>query len=107
MIPKGLPARGAGDLQTLTGRTDTQLPVHKAYLRMSFLELEKARHGQEVRTLHLRLGIIAARFREIDAELKAIHANLDGTAPRARAIEARHLEPVGRKPLKRTFELSY
>jgi hypothetical protein len=74
---------------------------------MSFLELEKDRHAQEVRTLHLRLGVINRRIRDIDAEIAGLTENLGGTAPRARAIEARHLQPVGRRPLKRTYELSY
>ena len=107
MTPKGLPARTSIDLKTLTGRTDAQIPVHKAYLRMSFLELERNRHAQEVRALHLRLGIIDTRLREIDAEIAGIVENRKGDAPRARAIEARHREPVGRQPLKRTFQLSY
>jgi hypothetical protein len=101
------PSRGLGDLRTLTGRSDMQIPAHKAYLRISFLELEKARHAQEMRTAHLRLDVIGARCREIDAETAAILANLDNTAPRAQAVEMAHRAPVGRRPVKRNFQLSY
>jgi hypothetical protein len=107
MSPHQRPLRGLGDLRTLTGRSDTQIPAHKAYLRISFLELEKARHAQEMRTAHHRLDVIGARFREIDAETAAILASLDGSAPRARALEAPHRAPVGRRPVKRNFQLSY
>ncbi len=99
--------RGVNDLRTLTGRSDTRIPAHKAYLRISFLELERARKMQEMRTARNRVDSIDARFREIDAEIADIEANLRGTAPRARAIEARHLAPVGVRPVKRTFQLSY
>ena len=58
--------RGLADLRTLTGRSDTQIPPHKAYLRISFLELERARRMQEVRTYRDRFEVIRGRFREID-----------------------------------------
>lgn len=101
------PLRGLGDLRTLTGRSDTQIPAHKAYLRISFLELEKARRGQEVRAAQRRLDIIGARFREIDAETASILASLNSTSPRAHALDAPHTSPVGRRPVKRNFQLSY
>ncbi len=107
MSPHGRPSRGLGDLRTLTGRSDTQIPAHKAYLRISFLELEKARYAQEVRTARHRLEVIDARFRAIDAETTAILASLNGTDPRAHALEAPHRAPVGRRPVKRNFQLSY
>lgn len=101
------PLRGLADLRTLTGRSDTQIPAHKAYLRISFLELERARRTQEMRTARDRLDIIRERFREIDAEIADTLANLNGTAPRAHALEAPHRSPVGRRPAKRHFQISY
>ncbi len=103
----GRPMRGLGDLRTLAGRSDMQIPAHKAYLRISFLELEKARHAQEVRTAQHRLGVLGARFREIDAETNEILANLNNSAPRSRPPEDPHRSPVGRRQLKRSFQLSY
>jgi hypothetical protein len=101
------PSRGLADLRTLTGRSDTQIPAHKAYLRISFLELERARRTQEIRTAGDRFEIIHARFREIDAEIADILASLNGTAPRAHALEAPHRSPVGHRPAKRQFQISY
>jgi hypothetical protein len=107
MAPNGRPSRGIGDIRTLTGRSDTQIPAHKAYLRISFLELEKARYAQELRTAHERIGTIDARFRAIDAETADILASLNGTSPRAHALDAPHKSPVGRRPVKRNFQLNY
>jgi hypothetical protein len=101
------PARGLSDLRTLTGRSDTQIPAHKAYLRISFLELERARRTQEIRTARNRFDIVEARFREIDAEISDILASLNGESPRAHAIEAPRKSPVGLRPAKRNFQLSY
>ncbi|MDR3517849.1 MAG: hypothetical protein P4M00_18770 [Azospirillaceae bacterium] len=99
--------RGLADLATLTGRSDHQIPAHKAYLRISFLELERARRNQEMRTAQDRLAIIHGRFREIDGEIAAILASLNGTAPPAHAIEAPHRSPVGHRPRKGHFQMSY
>lgn len=101
------PSRGLADLRTLTGRSDTQIPAHKAYLRISFLELERARRMQEARTCHDRIDIIRARFREIDNEIADIRASLDSTAPRAGAVQAPHRSPVGRRPATRHFQINY
>lgn len=107
MSAHGRPLRGLADLRTLAGRSDTQIPAHKAYLRISFLELERARRAQEIRTAGDRFAIINARFREIDAEIDEILASVNGTAPRAHAVEAPHRSPVGRRPAKQHFYLSY
>jgi hypothetical protein len=101
------PSRGLSDVKTLTGRSDTQIPAHKAYLRISFLELERARRMQEVKVYSDRFEIIRGRFREIDAEITALHASLDGTGARARAIQAQAKSPVGRRPVTRQFKINY
>jgi hypothetical protein len=101
------PSRGLSDLRTLTGRSDTQTPAHKAYLRISFLELERARRTQEMQAYCDRFDAIRTRFREIDAEIAGIRSNLDGTAPRAQAIQAPHRSPVGFRPKTRHFQINY
>ena len=101
------PMRGLSDLRTLTGRADTQISPHKAYLRISFLELERARRMQEVRTYHDRFEVIRGRFREIDSEIADIRASLDSTAPRAQAVQAPPRSPVGRRPSTRHFQFNY
>ncbi len=107
MSAQSRPLRGLSDLRTLTERSDTQIPAHKAYLRISFLELERARRKQEIRSYRDRCDIIRTRFREIDAEIAKIHASLDGSAPRAQAIQAPHRSPVGRRPVTRHFRIDY
>lgn len=74
MVPRELPPRGLADLRTLGGGTKQRVPTHKAYLRVSFLELERARHGQEIRTARQRLDFMLARCRRIDAEVADILA---------------------------------
>ncbi len=101
------PSRGLSDLRTLAGRSDTQIPAHKAYLRISFLELERARRMQEIRTARSRFDTIEGRFREIDTEISGILANLNGSAPRARPVDAPRKSAVGLHPVKRRFQFSY
>lgn len=101
------PSRGLTDLRTLTGRSDTQIPAHKAYLRISFLELERARRMLEMRTAGKRCDNIQTRFREIDSEIADILASLSGAAPRAQAVQAPHRSPVGRRPVNRHFQINY
>ena len=101
------PSRGLNDLRTLTGRSDTQIPAHKAYLRISFLELERARRMQEIRTARARFDTIEGRFREIDTEIADILGSLNGSAPHARPVEKPRKSAVGLHPVKRSFQLSY
>ncbi len=100
-------SRGLSDLRTLAGRSDIQISAHKAYLRISFLELERARRMQEVRTCRDRVDAIRGRFREIDAEIANIRASLEGAAPRAQAVQAPHRPPGGRQPATRHFQFNY
>jgi len=101
------PSRGLSDLRTLAGRSDTQIPAHKAYLRISFLELERARRMQEIGTARAHSDMIEGRFREIDAEIADILASLNGSSPRARPIERQRKSAVGLHPAKRRFQFSY
>ncbi|ARN82433.1 hypothetical protein [Methylocystis bryophila] len=101
------PSRGLTDLKTLTGRSDNRIPAHKAYLRASFLELERARRRMEMRAAEDRSAHIQERFREIDAEIADIMSNMRGTSPRARPVEAPHKSPVGFTRTKRSFQISY
>lgn len=74
MIHRDLPKRGLADIRTLTGRSDKHVPAYKAYLRVSFLELERARHSQEIGTTRVRLERMLDRCREIEVEKAAILA---------------------------------
>ncbi len=101
-----MPTRGLADLRTLAGRADRQTPSYKAYLRVSFLELERSRHEQEITKAQQRLAVMLARCQEIDAEKNAILANTDAAGPRAVFAEksrGRHLD----RPGKRSFRFAY
>lgn len=74
MIGQMVPSRGLASLRTLTGRSDRRVPAYKAYLRVSFLELERVRHGQEIRTTRARLDRMLDRCRQIELEKTAILA---------------------------------
>ena len=74
MIARMVPSRGLASLHTLTGRSDQRVPAYKAYLRVSFLELERVRHGQEIRTTRARLERMLDRCQQIESEKAAILA---------------------------------
>jgi len=63
-----VPMRGLACVKTLAGRSDKRAPAHKAYLRVSFLELERARHGQEIGNERARVERMVNRCREIEME---------------------------------------
>jgi hypothetical protein len=69
-----MPARSLSSIRTLGGRRDKSVPSHKAYLRVSFLELERTRHGQEISATRVRLERMLERCREIDVEKAGILA---------------------------------
>ena len=98
--------RGLASLRTLAGLADRQPQSYKAYLRVSFLELERARHGQEIVTAERRLAFLVARCREIDAEKGTILAGSGAAQPSSQSPEA---APAGRpgQSVKRGFRLAY
>jgi len=101
-----VPARGLADLRTLAGLADRQTPAYKAFLRISFLELERARHDQEIATAQRRLAFLVARCREIDAEKSEILASSAMARPLAEAADA----PRARRrdqPTKQGFRFAY
>jgi hypothetical protein len=103
MAPHVVPLRGLGDLRTRTGRSEAQIPLHKAYLRISFLELERARHGQEMRTAQQRLQLMLNRCRQIDAEKAEILAAASPVPPAPGPPPTLRGEP----PRRRGFRFSY
>jgi len=97
-----LPPRGLGNLRTWGERGKARMPPYKAYLRISFLELERARHDQEAAAAQQRLATIAARGRDIEAEKQTILAGLSETPPRPGAAELA-LPARGRGQFKHTY----
>jgi hypothetical protein len=101
-----LPSRGLADLRTLAGRADRKLPSYKAFLRVSFLELERARHDQEIATTRRRLDFMLGRCREIDAEKSVILASAD-VAPSRSEVAAAPPRAYPNRPGQRGFRFAY
>jgi hypothetical protein len=64
----GIPRRGIQDIRTLTGKVRKATIPHEAYLRISHIEMEKARKTQESEKARQLMADIAARLAEIEAE---------------------------------------
>ncbi|MGD1035852.1 MAG: hypothetical protein ABR878_01385 [Roseiarcus sp.] len=99
-----IPARGLAGLRTLAVRSDKRAAAYKAYLRVSFLELERARHGQEIDTTRARLKRMLDRCREIETEKEAILAA--AIQPSAAAITTPAVVQTPRDG-RRLFGVSY
>jgi hypothetical protein len=106
MAVRVLPLRGLANLRTLAGLADRQPQSYKAYLRVSFLELERVRHGQEIVTAQRRLAFLVARCREIDAEKSGILAGSGAPPPPSPPPEAPRTGRPGSSG-KRGFRLAY
>ena len=68
--------RGVQDIRTLSGQADQRFLPYKAFLRISCLEMERARRGKERDSALRRVSSIEARFEEIDAEKAALLSGL-------------------------------
>ena len=67
-----VPRRGLQDIRTLTGKVRKTTLPHEAYLRISHIEMEKARKLQESEKARQLMADIAARLREIEMEKEAL-----------------------------------
>lgn len=63
-----IPRRGLQDIRTLTGRVRKATLPHEAYLRISHIEMEKARKLLESEKAKQLMADIAARLQEIETE---------------------------------------
>jgi len=64
--------RGLRDIHTITGNVNQVFKPHKAYLKISCLEMEKARLGKERERALYQVKNIEKRFSEIDNEKTSI-----------------------------------
>ena len=89
----GIPRRGIQDIRTLTGKVRKATIPHEAYLRISHIEMEKARKTQESEKARQLMAEIAARLAEIETEkenlLQAV-GERGGQATLGRSGPARH-----------------
>ena len=67
-----IPRRGLQDIRTLTGRVRKTTLPHEAYLRISHIEMEKARKTQESEKAKQLMADIKARLEEIESEKDAL-----------------------------------
>lgn len=76
------PRRGLRDLRTLSGRVDDVSLPYRAYMKITCLEMEKARRGRERNSARRRITDIDARLEEIDAEKAVLQQSLEGRSDR-------------------------
>jgi hypothetical protein len=89
----GIPRRGIQDIRTLTGKVRKATIPHEAYLRISHIEMEKARKTQESEKARQLMADIAARLAEIEAEKENLLQTMgerDSSATPARPGPPRH-----------------
>ncbi len=86
------PRRGIQNIRSLTGRVQTVTLPHEVYLRISHLEMEKARKTRESEKAQQLVADIDARLKEIEAEKDSL----------LRGVGEREVDPhqVCRGPLR-------
>ena len=67
-----VPRRGLQDIPTLTGKVKRATLPHEVFLRISHIEMEKARKTLESEKARQRMADIAARLEDIEAEKAAL-----------------------------------
>ena len=70
--------RGLQDIRTISGRIDDRSVPHRAYMKLSILEMEKFRRGKEKQSALDKVSEIDQRFKDIEAEKRGILASLEG-----------------------------
>ena len=85
-----IPRRGLQDIRTITGKVRKATLPHEAYLRISHIEMEKARKMVESDKARQMMADIAARLKEIEAEKDAL---LKGMGERQGAPSLRRTGP--------------
>jgi len=78
-----IPRRGIQDIRTLTGKVRKATIPHEAYLRISHIEMEKARKTLESEKARQLMADIAARLAEIEAEKASLLQSLGERGGRA------------------------
>jgi CHASE3 domain sensor protein len=67
-----IPRRSLQDIRTMTGKVRKATLPHEAYLRISHIEMEKARKTVESEKARQMMADIASRLQEIEAEKEAL-----------------------------------
>jgi flagellar motility protein MotE (MotC chaperone) len=72
MAPPKRSIRGLQDIRTASGKPDIINEPYRAYMRITAIEMEKARRSKERESALHRVRNIEARFKEIEAEKDAL-----------------------------------
>jgi hypothetical protein len=78
-----IPRRGLQDIPTLTGKVKRATLPHEVFLRISHIEMEKARKTLESEKARQRMADIAARLEDIETEKTALLQALAPPGPEA------------------------
>ena len=79
--------RGVQDIRTHSGMVEQgATPPYKAYMKLSCLEMERFRRGQERESARQRMEMIDARFQEIEAEKKELLQALNHPSDHPRSL---------------------
>ena len=90
-LPKQL-IRGVQDIRTHAGKVDTFSEPYRVYMKITTLEMEKARRAKERESAMQRVRKIDVRFQEIEAEKNKLLQGLDhADAGRNLSSEREHL----------------
>lgn len=93
--------RGIQDIRTLAGRVDQAAVPYKAYMKLSTLEMEKLRRGEEKASALQRVKNIDTRFQEIEKEKVVLLEVLKGRGLDG-SLRNISLEPVKPQPRRST-----
>ena len=81
-----IPRRSLQDIRTLTGKVRKATLPHEAYLRISHIEMEKARKTVESEKARQLMADIASRLQEIEVEKEALLQAVGDKTGRARLV---------------------
>lgn len=100
-LPNSSAIRGLRDIRTHSGRVDTTHIPYMRYMRITALEMEKARREKEKSSAQARIRSIDLRLSEIEDEKRALLAedgerSNAGTRPRAGAESAHAPHDINR-----------
>jgi flagellar motility protein MotE (MotC chaperone) len=77
MAPPKRTIQGMQDIKTISGKPDILNEPYRAYMRITAIEMEKARKNKERESALHRVRNIEARFKEIEAEKEKLLEALD------------------------------
>lgn len=102
--------KGLRDLRTRSGRVDRAHVPYLAYMKISCLEMEKARRAKERQSAQTRIDSIDERVAELNAEKDALLVQLgerSGNRPMRRTSAPHDDEPSAEVPTEPGFRIRY